>query len=392
MAKLIFSSLPMFVCGFWSVMIACDLYFGSRNRGRMTLMFFMMMATLLYAGHCVFLNRFYSDMPLFDSLYSFANLAVYPMFYIYIVSITSLESQLRHTWCYLIPSAVAGTMVSAIYMMMPPHDLDAFVRIVSYNEDFGSGTGLCQVMGYVRLAAKIIFTIEVVMVLVAGSHKISSYNKSLKAYYADTEGKELTIFQWFMYLFTICSLVSIIFSFLGRYRFNDSVWMMAIPSIIFSLLLFSLGFIGCRLSFTIDNFEQEKAAEATMTESAPICESEKTLIQRIEDVVTEHKLYLRHNLKVSDVAAELCTNRLYVSTAINDEIGVSFSNYINRKRIDYAIYLMRTHPQKTICEIADLSGFSSDKSFYRNFKIITGKSPKEITKWGEETSSDESLQ
>lgn len=83
-------------------------------------------------------------------------------------------------------------------------------------------------------------------------------------------------------------------------------------------------------------------------------------------------------MKVSDIAAELFTNRLYVSTAINDEIGVSFSDYINKKRIDYAIQLMHTNPQMKMCEIADRSGFSSDKSFYRNFKHFTGKSPKKI--------------
>ena len=83
MATLILSSLPMFACGFWTVMIACNLYIDGRNRGRMMLMLFMAMATLLYAGHCVFLNRFYSDMPLFDSLYSFANLAVYHVLYLY---------------------------------------------------------------------------------------------------------------------------------------------------------------------------------------------------------------------------------------------------------------------------------------------------------------------
>lgn len=32
----------------------------------------------------------------------------------------------------------------------------------------------------------------------------------------------------------------------------------------------------------------------------------------------------------------------------------------------------------TMLEIADRSGFSSDKSFYRNFKRFTGKSPKKI--------------
>ena len=197
------------------------------------LLLFMVMASLLYAGHCAFLNHFYSDMPVLDSLYSFANLAVYPLFYVYIVSMTSPESQLRHTWLYFIPSAVIGIMVSAIYIMMPPQELDSFVRIISYNEDFGSGTGLCKMMGYTRLAAKAVFAIEVVAVLIAGSLKITAYNKSIEAYYVDTEGKKLTAFQWYMYLFTACSFASFIFNFIGRYSYDSSAWMMEIHSIIF---------------------------------------------------------------------------------------------------------------------------------------------------------------
>ena len=378
MITLLFSSLPMFACGFWAVLIGCTLYFDGRNRGHLMLLLFMVTASLLYAGHCAFLNHFYSDMPVLDSLYSFANLAVYPLFYVYIVSMTSPESQLRHTWLYFIPSAVIGIMVSAIYIMMSPQELDSFVRIISYNEDFGSGTGLCKMMGYTRLAAKAVFAIEVVAVLIAGSLKITAYNKSIEAYYADTEGKKLTAFQWYMYLFTACSLASIIFNFIGRSRFDSSAWMMAIPSLLFSSLLFGLGFIGFRQSFTIDHFEQEESADEIIPESAPASKQEKPLIERIEEVVTKRQLYLRHNLKISDVAAELCTNRLYVSTAINEEMGISFSDYINRKRVNYAIHLMSVNPQLTIYEIADLSGFSSDKSFYRNFKNITGKSPKEL--------------
>ncbi len=368
----------MFACGFWAVLIGCTLYFDGRNRGHLMLLLFMVTASLLYAGHCAFLNHFYSDMPVLDSLYSFANLAVYPLFYVYIVSMTSPESQLRHTWLYFIPSAVIGIMVSVIYIMMPPQELDSFVRIISYNEDFGSGTGLCKMMGYTRLAAKVVFAIEVVAVLIAGSRKIIAYNKSIEDYYADTEGKKLTAFQWYMYLFTACSFASIIFNFIGRSRFDSSAWMMAIPSLLFSSLLFGLGFIGFRQSFNIDHFEQEESADEIIPESAPASKQEKPLIERIEEVVTKRQLYLRHNLKISDVAAELCTNRLYVSTAINEEMGISFSDYINRKRVNYAIHLMSVNPQLTIYEIADLSGFSSDKSFYRNFKNITGKSPKEM--------------
>ena len=378
MANLILTSLPMFVCGFWVVMIALNQYFDGRNKARMMLMLFMAVATLLYAGHCVFLNRFYNNMPLFDSLYAFSNLAAYPMFYLYIDSMTSSESHLRRTWWYLVPAVVIGIIVSTIYTIMSPHDIDTFVHIISYKEDYGSGTGLCRVMGLVRLAAKIIFAIEVVTVLVAGSRKITAYNKSIEAYYADTEGKRLVVYQWYMYLFTACSVASIIFNFLGRYRFIDSPWTIAIPSLTFSSLLYLLGFISLRQTFTIDNFVQEQAEDASILENLPDCESENSLARRIEEVVTQQQLFLRHNVKVSDIAAELFTNRLYVSTAINDEIGVSFSDYINKKRIDYAIQLMRTNPQMTMCEIADRSGFSSDKSFYRNFKHFTGKSPKKI--------------
>ena len=69
MTTIIFSSLPMFTCGFWLVLIVLSLFFDGRNRGYIMLMLFMAMATLLYAGHCAFLNHCYSDMPLFDSLY-----------------------------------------------------------------------------------------------------------------------------------------------------------------------------------------------------------------------------------------------------------------------------------------------------------------------------------
>ena len=90
MATLIFSSLPMFVCGFWAVMIACSLIFDGRNRGYLMLMLFMVMATLLYAGHCAFFNHFYSDMPLLDSTYTLGELAVYPLFDIWVFMIASL--------------------------------------------------------------------------------------------------------------------------------------------------------------------------------------------------------------------------------------------------------------------------------------------------------------
>lgn len=98
--------------------------------------------------------------------------------------------------------------------------------------------------------------------------------------------------------------------------------------------------------------------------------------RRIEQLVDEHQLFLRHNLVIADLASLLGTNRLYVSRIINAEMGMTFSEYINRKRVFCAIDIMRNEPQLSIIDVYTRAGFSSEKSFYRNFKLFTKESPK----------------
>ena len=53
---------------------------------------------------------------------------------------------------------------------------------------------------------------------------------------------------------------------------------------------------------------------------------------------------------------------------------------INGYRVRYAQKLMKTHPDMSVTEIAEESGFSSRSAFYRNFKEMTGLSPTEWKK------------
>lgn len=375
MGKMIFTSLPMFVCGFWTLVGVFCISVEKSSKNRILLTLFMAVASLLYAGHFVFLNRMYDEMPIFDSLYSFANLAVYPLFYLYILAMTSPQKMCRKWWV-LLPAIIIGLSVSIVYMMMPSDDMCQFVEAISYNEEYGDGMGLCRIMGWIRLFAKIVFVIEVLMVLIAGTRKINEYNKFVENYYADTKDRMLKYLQLFMYLFTACSCISIVFNFLGRYRFENSVLLIAIPSIVFSVLLFGIAFIGFRQSFVVKDIEQDTSILIDEKTDEQNPQQQVLLARSIEKIVTEQKLFLQHDLRVSDIAAKLNTNRLYVSVAINAEMHISFSDYINRKRVEYASLLIQNNPQMTMYEIADLSGFASDKSFYRNFKRVTGKSPK----------------
>ena len=94
----------------------------------------------------------------------------------------------------------------------------------------------------------------------------------------------------------------------------------------------------------------------------------------------EEELFKQPDLRITDIAARLATNRTYISAIVKSLSGDNFSNMINGYRIRYAQKLMLEHPEKSVTEIAEESGFSSRSAFYRNFKEMTGMSPAEWKK------------
>lgn len=101
------------------------------------------------------------------------------------------------------------------------------------------------------------------------------------------------------------------------------------------------------------------------------------LMQRINQVMEEQKLYRNAELKLQDVAAALGTNRRYISDCISSQMGCSFSQYINTYRIDHAKRVLRQNPEKKITDVYIESGFSNEVTFFRTFKSITGMTPRE---------------
>ena len=108
MKAMLFTVMPMFVCMFWALVTACDLMQGQRKRHKIALLTFMMATTLLYFGHCVFFNRVEHIIPLTDTLYCMSNLAVYPLYYIYICMLTHRQEHLWENLLWLLPAIGAG--------------------------------------------------------------------------------------------------------------------------------------------------------------------------------------------------------------------------------------------------------------------------------------------
>jgi len=105
--------------------------------------------------------------------------------------------------------------------------------------------------------------------------------------------------------------------------------------------------------------------------------SSDELMRRIRLLMEEEKLYLNSELKLNDVADALNTNRNLISSCINSQQGCSFSQFVNGYRVEYAKNLIRRKPDMKISEVWMQSGFSTETSFFRTFKAVTGMTPTE---------------
>ena len=123
---------------------------------------------------------------------------------------------------------------------------------------------------------------------------------------------------------------------------------------------------------------QAKAADTGG--AAPADEKTTELMERICLLMENERLYLRSDLKIQDLAVRLNTNSSYISECINNGRGQSFSQFVNTYRVHYAQKLLSRQPDKKIAHVATESGFSTEASLFRNFKAVTGMTPREWLK------------
>lgn len=129
------------------------------------------------------------------------------------------------------------------------------------------------------------------------------------------------------------------------------------------------------ICYFINKHEQVIDELKTEPDPQPVDEPELSeLGVKIERLFRDNQIFLNPNLKVSDVAAACNTNRTYVSNYFNREAGVTFYEYVNMLRIDYACSLL-LQGNDAIKIVAEQSGFNSSQSFIRTFIKMKGMKP-----------------
>ncbi len=89
------------------------------------------------------------------------------------------------------------------------------------------------------------------------------------------------------------------------------------------------------------------------------------------------QVFLRSDLTLPKLAKTVGCSVNHLSQVINSGFEMSFFDYLNRYRIDYAKELLSTSDFQSgaILNIAFTVGFNSNSAFYAAFKKRVGKTP-----------------
>lgn len=128
-----------------------------------------------------------------------------------------------------------------------------------------------------------------------------------------------------------------------------------------------------QLQSLIQHLQEEKHTDSPLTG-----EKRQSLFQQLEELMRTEAIYKDNLLTREKVAERLETNRTYLLQVINEQTGQTFTQYVNRYRINEAIRLL-SNPEEGIPlkAIASTVGFNSMTTFYKLFQTTVGMPPKQ---------------
>lgn len=140
----------------------------------------------------------------------------------------------------------------------------------------------------------------------------------------------------------------------------------------FKLNCFSLAQSARNMEALQENLEAMIQDFQIIMESYQVEESRRE-IQAIMDYIRQH---LSEPLQLQDIADQFGFSYSYLSSLISNASSETFTEYLNRIRIEQACRLLQS-TNKSISEIALACGYSDSGYFSRIFRKLMGKSPRQ---------------
>lgn len=128
---------------------------------------------------------------------------------------------------------------------------------------------------------------------------------------------------------------------------------------------------------TVEDNRETASSEMPDKSESPLTVGDKILYIRMNHEVLARRLYLNPDFSRKDLMAEFKISANKFALLFKEFAGCTFSQYIQKCRLDYAMKLMRENPQWNFDAIAKEAQMSNG-AFYSHFKRRYGMSPSDF--------------
>ncbi len=178
----------------------------------------------------------------------------------------------------------------------------------------------------------------------------------------------------FSWAYTIIIILNLLHQIIANvFNLEHSAQFYYVILILNTIYIYWIGFVGfsnSKLLFNVYHLKESKS------------DIQNPLREKLEHLIKQKEVYTDENIKISDIAAQLNLSEKELSIFIHETYQLSFSDYLNKHRVEKVKTLLASSDQKrfTLIAVAEQAGFSSKSSFYAVFKKQTGLTPTQYKK------------
>ena len=116
---------------------------------------------------------------------------------------------------------------------------------------------------------------------------------------------------------------------------------------------------------------------ATPSESASTDSENDELWAKIIEIMESNNEWRNPDINLSTLSQQTFSNRTYVSESFKRHTGMTFNEYLSKRRIDYVAEELKQHPDTNIQELLIHAGYRHRSTAWRHFQKQKGISPTE---------------
>lgn len=350
------------------------------TRQRFTLLASILIALTFFLGVFSLANGYHST--IWDILYTFGYLMMFPSFLIYVKILLEPENIRISDFLHISIPVLLTITICTIYGLMTPSERFQYIESFLENPlNYSQFHGIALLQKIAHVVCQIVFLIQLIILVTRGTSITQRYKGRVNDFFSYDAGRAIGYITRFFHVLTALVFLIIMYIIFGP---DSNKFIGILPDIMYIILSLFIG-ISChyavmQLNITDEIYREQikQSIQQTVTKYNVQEKGQVSLKNQVTIVIEREQLYLKPDLKASELAMALNITQIQLQSIINNYFGTSFSGLINRYRINHAKSLMKEQPNTPIYIIAEMSGYATEMSFYNNFKQITGTTP---TNW-----------